>query len=86
MWRWFTLQKPANKIYNNSFYAYTIPFLNADKYNISISKVIVEGMGDITSSCSISKVHSLGVDIKDTSTNGSGLIITVHLYVSNKNN
>lgn len=77
----YTLSKSGNKVYNSSYYLYTIPFANADRYNISISNVVVEGMGPITDYCSIISSNALGVTIKDTADYGKELPITIHLSV-----
>lgn len=65
--------------------SYSRPFcpiniIDPDRYSISIKQVTIEGMGDITSSCSIEKIKQNGVTLKSTynsSTNPIAVVLTI---------
>jgi len=77
------IEKPANKVYGQSYYNYFVPLPHANMYQqTDIISVQVVGLGDITSSCSIQALTAAGVVIKDTSENGAGYILNVTLGVS----
>lgn len=81
----FTLQKPANKAYGQNYYQYTVPVDNADKYNVAVEEICIEGMGYIgLENINISLVNGLGVTIQDASEIGIGLPINVVLKITPK--
>lgn len=65
--------------------SYSRPFcpiniIDPDRYSISIKQVTIEGMGDITSSCSIEKIKQNGITLKSTynsSTNPIAVVLTI---------
>ena len=65
--------------------SYSRPFcpiniVTPDRYSISIKQVTIEGMGDITGSCSIEKITQNGITLKSTynsSTNPIAVILTI---------
>lgn len=65
--------------------SYSHPFcpiniIDPDRYSISIKQVTIEGMGDITSSCSIEEIKQNGTTLKCTynsSTNPIAVVLTI---------
>lgn len=65
--------------------SYSQPFcpiniIDPDRYSISIKQVTIEGMGDITGSCSIEKIAQNGITLKSTynsSTNPIAVVLTI---------
>ena len=62
--------------------SYSRPFcpiniINPDRYSISIKQVTIEGMGDITSSCSIEKIKQNGITLKSTYNSSTNPIVVV---------
>lgn len=71
--------KPTNKVYNQSYYSYSVIFPEAKYYNWAINNVTISGLANITSSVTISSIENGCIVLKDTNTNGAGYTLSVSL-------
>lgn len=76
--------KPPNVVPTTKFYDYSVALNNADQYNVAISNVTASGIGDITSSVTITSVNKNCINLKDVATTGAGYTLAVSLLCTAK--
>lgn len=71
--------KTENSTPSKSYWNYSCPFPDADRYNWIINDVTVPGIGSITSYVSIENIGSSFILLKDTSNSGAGYNVSVSM-------
>lgn len=72
------VSKPEKTVYGQSYYVYSVPVQNANKYDWSVSSVTVQGLGALTGVV-VDSVNKDFISLKDTSSTGTGYMLSVSL-------
>ncbi|NLK76585.1 MAG: hypothetical protein GX284_02495 [Clostridiales bacterium] len=73
------VMKTANSTPGTSYWNYSCPFPDANRYNWTVNNVTIPGVGDITSGVSVENVGTSFVLLKDTSSGGAGYNVSVSI-------